>query len=296
VLARAAAVLLGAVACVEITTAEGGVQSIALNRLPPSIVAGDILRDSIGRPLNLRATAYGETGDSLSGPTFTYGFLPLGSDTGAARSALTVDAATGAVRAATLPGVARVRVTARYGERLQIVDTLSIVRRPTRIRRAVAGDASLRLQFFCNDAGTQLVTATSDSVIANATRALAVRLIGDSTSATDTVPVPDYLVQYRVVPAAGQRPIPIGLSPFGNERPAVYMTRPTLDRPIGHDTTGSTGVTVAQLRVLPSLLREPTYAVSVIARVRVGTEFLPDSVVFAVALTRRNPPSGAACP
>jgi hypothetical protein len=294
--ARAAAVLLGAAACVEITTAEGGVQSIALNRLPPSIVAGDVLRDSLGQPLNLRATAYGETGDSLSGTTFTYGFLPLGTDTGAARSALTVDAATGAVRAATLPGVARVRVTARYGERLQIVDTLSIVRRPTRLRRAVANAATLRLQYFCNDAGTRLETATSDSLVGNATRALAVRLIGDSSSATDTVAVPDYLVQYRVAPAAGQPPIPVGLSPFGNERPAVYMTRPTIDRPIGYDTTGSTGVTVAQLRVLPSLLREPVYNVSVIARVRVGTQFLADSVVFAVSLTRRNPPSGTACP
>ena len=292
------AVLAGAVACVEITTGEGGVQSFSLGYVPPSIVAGDTLRDTLGTPLSLRATAFTASGDTVSGATFRYGFLPLGPDTGAARSALTVDSATGVVRAATLPGVAQARVTARFGDRLQIVDTLAIVRPPTRLRRATPADVELTLPYFCNDAGTQIQTASTDSTVANATRALGVRVLGDSLG--DSVAVPNYLVRFRVTTADPSKRIPLGLSPFGDQRPAIYMTRPTQDRPIGFDTTNSTGTTSAQLRVLPSLLprsaTDSLLRVNVVARVLSRRVLLPDSVVFRVTVARRSPPSGAACP
>jgi hypothetical protein len=294
---RGAAVLLGAAACVEITTSEGGVQSVSLGYVPPSIVAGDTLRDTLGLPLALRALAFTAGGDTVSGATFTYGFLPIGTDTGAARSALTVDSSTGAVRAATLPGVAQARLTARFGGRLQIVDTVAIVRPPTRLRRVTPADTVLTLQYFCNDAGTRLETASTDAV-GNATRALGVRVLGDS--AGDSVAVPSYLVRYRITTVDPSKRIPVGLSPFGDERPAIYMTRPPRDRPIGSDTTNSTGVTAAQLRVLPSLLprssTDSVLTVNVVARVLSRRQLLPDSVAFRVSVVRRSPPSGAACP
>jgi hypothetical protein len=54
-------------ACVEITTAEQGVLSIRFDPLPPSIVAGDTLRDSLGRVQRLRAVAFDAAGDSVAG-------------------------------------------------------------------------------------------------------------------------------------------------------------------------------------------------------------------------------------
>ena len=298
-LRRGAAVLAGATACVEITTGEGGVQSVSLGYVPPSIVAGDLLRDTLGQPLALRARAYNAAGDTVSGATFTYGFLPLGTDTSAAaRSALVVDSAAGTVRAATLPGVAQARLTARFGGRLQIVDTVAIVRAPTRLGRTTPADSVLTLQYFCNDAGTQIQTASSDSTIANATRTLGVRVLGDS--AVDSVAVPSYLVRFRVATVDTTKRIPVGRSPFGDERPAIYMTRPTQDRPLGFDTTNSSGTTTAQLRVLPSLLprssTDSLLAVRVVARVFAGAQLLRDSVYFRVTVVRRSPPSGAACP
>jgi hypothetical protein len=291
-------VLVGAAACVEITTSEGGVQSVSLGYVPPSIVAGDTLRDTLGLPLALRALAFNAAGDTVSGATFTYGFLPIGTDTGAARSALTVDSVTGAVRAATLPGVAQARLTARFGGRLQIVDTVAIVRLPTRLRRVTPADTVLTLQYFCNDVGTRLETASVDTLIANATRALGVRVLGDS--ASDSVAVPSYLVRFRIATVDPSKRIPVGLSPFGDQRPAIYMTRPPRDRPIGFDTTNSTGTTSAQLRVLPSLLprsaTDSVLAVNVVARVLSRRLPLPDSVAFRVNVVRRSPPSGAACP
>ncbi len=291
---RGAAVLAGAAACVEITTGEGGVQSVTLGYVPPSIVAGDQLRDTLGQPLALRARAYNATGDTVSGATFTYGFLPLGTDTGAARTALTVDSAAGTVRAATLPGVARARVTARYGGRLQVVDTLSIVRAPRRVQRVSAADTAFTVRYLCIDSSTVLRTDSLE--FPNATRALAVQVVGDSAGDTTAV-IPDYLVQYRV-----SAPAPLLVrraSPFRDERPAVYVTHPRQDRPIGSDTTNTGGQTQAQLRVLPPLMTRAvaadTVLVNVAARVLLAGRQVGDSVLFRVRLVRVLPRSGA-CP
>jgi hypothetical protein len=287
--AVAVAALLGAAACVEITTAEGGVQSIALNALPPSIVAGDLLRDTLGAELRLRAVAFGETGDTVTSAVFTYGFLPIGADTGAARTALTVDSATGRARAALLPGVAQVRVTARYGARLQIVDTLAIVRPPRRLARVNDADTVFTVRYLCTDSSREL---RSDSVFATASRTLTVKLTGDSLSDT-TIAVPNYLVQYRIVDTPAVRR---GISPYRDERPVWYVTHPRQDRPIGFDTTTATGTTSAQLRVIPYLMRPTDTSTTVEARA-----FLRDSVVsrpvrFRVRFVRQVPASGTPCP
>ena len=287
---RAAAVLIGAAACVEITSGEGGVQSVALGFVPPSIVAGDQLRDTLGQPLALRGRAYNAAGDTVSGATFTYGFLPIGTDTGRARTALIVDSTTGAVRADSLPGVARARVTARFGGRLQVVDSLSIVRPPRRLTLVSAADTLLTVRYLCIDSSTGI---RADTLFGNASRALTVRLLADS-AGDSTVAVPDYLVRYRVTGSAAARR---GPSPYRDERPAVYVTHPRQDREIGHDTTSTSGQTQAQLRVIPPLLTTADTSVFVDASAIRGSNVPVGAAVrFRVRLVRVTPTSGAACP
>ncbi len=289
-LAALAAVGLTAAACVEISSAEQGVQAIRLDPILPSIVAGDTLRDSLGKVQRLRGVAFGESGDSVVGAAFDYGYLALGRDTAAnARPALIVDPTTGLVRAELLPGVAQARVSARFGNRLQILDTLAIVRRPTRLERVGATD-TLTLSYLCIDASTGLRT---DTLYATVSSALAVKLTGDS--AGTAVPVPSYLVRYRIVAPTS---VPSGPSPYGDQRPALYLTNGRVDRPIGHDTTNAAGQTTTALRILPTLYTTATApaGVSVEARAFFKGEPVGDAVSFRIVLRRPATGSGAACP
>ena len=290
--ARRLAALTGvglAAACVEISSAEQGVLATRLDPILPSIIAGDTLRDSLGAVQRLHGVAFGEGGDSVVGATFEYGYVPLGRDTvTGARPALVVDAKTGVVRADSLPGVAQARVSVRFGSRLQILDTVAIVRRPQRLARVATTD-TLTLSYLCIDASTGLRT---DSLLATSSAALAVRLSGDS-AGTD-VPVPSYLVRYRIVQPTS---IPVGPSPYGDQRPALYLTNGRVDRPIGHDTTNAAGQTATALRILPPLLpgTSAPSEVRVEARAFVAGKQVGDSVPFRVRL-RRVAPSSGTCP
>jgi hypothetical protein len=288
-LAAFAGTVLGAAACVEISSAEQGVLAIRLDALPPSIIAGDTLRDSTGAVQRLRGVAFNETGDTVRGATFTYGFVPLGRDTATdGRPALVVDAATGLVRADSLPRTAQARVSARFGDRLQILDTLAIVRRPTRLVRADTS-TTRTLSFLCIDDSRELRV---DTTFGTVTTALAVRLTGDS--AGQTVPVPSYLVRYRITEPAS---IPSGRSPYGDTRPALYLTNGRTDRPLGFDTTNASGQTTTALRVLPTLLTAATTPanVRVEAQAFVAGRAVGEAVPFTVRLVRRQPTVGS-CP
>lgn len=281
-----------AAACVEISGAEQGVQAIRLDPILPSIVAGDTLRDSLGNVQRLRGVAFGESGDSVAGAAFEYGYLPLGRDTATGtRPALVVDPTTGLVRADSLPGVAQARVSARFGDRLQILDTLAIVRRPTRLERVGTTD-TLTLSYLCLDASTGLRT---DTLYATVSSALAVRLTGDSAGSTVPVAVPSYLVRYTIVEP---KSIPRGVSPYGDTRPALYLTNGRVDRPIGHDTTNASGQTTTALRIVPTLYTTATAptSVSVEARAFFRGQPVGDAVPFRVVLRRPPTGSGAACP
>ncbi|MGZ8471339.1 MAG: hypothetical protein ACXW61_16275 [Gemmatirosa sp.] len=285
-----AGTVLTAAACVEISSAEQGVLAIRLEPLPPSIIAGDTLRDSTGAVQRLRGVAFGEAGDSVAGATFTYGFVPTARDTATGgRPALVVDPETGLVRAESLPGTPQGRVSARFGNRLQILDTLAIVRRPTRLAR-VDTATTRTLSFLCIDDSRELRV---DSTFGTVTSALAVRLTGDS--AGSPVAVPSYLVRYRI---AAPATIPSGRSPYGDTRPALYLTNGRADRPLGFDTTNTTGQTLTALRVIPTLLTAATTpaTVRVVAQAFVAGKAVGDSVPFTVQLVRRAPASGAACP
>ncbi len=281
--ARRLAALAAATAagCVGITTAEQGVQSIRLDPVPPSIVAGDVLRDSAGNEIQLRATAFDEANREVSGATFEYAYVPLARDTTTGDSALVVNPVTGAVRADSLPRAAQVRVGARFGARLQALDTIAIVRRPTRLRRAGA-DTVLRLRYLCIDESRSLTLDNASG--GTVSGALPIRLTGDS--ARDTVPVPSYLVQYRIT---SPQTIPVGTSPYGDQRPAIYLTNGRVDRPLSYDTTNASGQTTTALRVIGPLFPTRTGSpdtVRIEARAFYRGAPIDSAVTFRVRLER----------
>ncbi|MDF1505356.1 hypothetical protein [Roseisolibacter sp. H3M3-2] len=284
---------LGAAACVEITTAEQGVLSIRFEPLPPSIVAGDTLRDSTGRVQRLRAVAFGESGDTVTGATFVFAYLPTAGDTAGGGRALRVDSVTGLVRADTLPRTAAARISASFGRQLQALDTIAIVRKPTRLSRV--GPASVALPYLCIDSSRALLVDTLQ--FGTASPPLGVRLYGDSGSAaTDSVPVPSYLVEYRIVAPAQ---IPTGTVPYGDVRPALYLTNGRVDRPLRFDTTNVSGQTTTALRVVGPLLTPtsvPGDSVVVEAQAFYRGAPVDTAVRFRVRLTRVPRAGQASCP
>lgn len=63
-----AAIVLAATACVDTSSPKGGVASISALLLPsPSVVKGDVMRDSTGAPAPLRVTAYDGVNQPVTG-------------------------------------------------------------------------------------------------------------------------------------------------------------------------------------------------------------------------------------
>ncbi len=164
-------------ACVEIAAGPGGVTAIRLAPVPPSVIVGDQLRDSTGAVVRLRAVAFDADGDTVPDAAFRFTALPLPRDTTAAeqRAPVTVDSLTGAVTASgtTTPLASRARLVARLGDRLQFIDTIAVVKRPTRLERAATNGDSLHvLAVPCNDSGT---VERGDPLSGRAGRHVAVR-------------------------------------------------------------------------------------------------------------------------
>jgi hypothetical protein len=66
------AALVGVIACVELGPS-GGVGAISNLELPyPSVVLGDLLRDSLGNPSPLHITVFGANGDTLANEPVTF--------------------------------------------------------------------------------------------------------------------------------------------------------------------------------------------------------------------------------
>lgn len=307
-LRRRRAAALGAIAaataaaCVRIETAPGGVSSAVLAPVGPSVVVGDTLRDSLGRAAPLRAVAFGEDGDTLPGDGIRYFALPIGGETTTpAELPVQVDSVRGVVVARPGFTAARVRLSARLGARLQLLDTVDVVPRPDTMALAPGAPAAPGpLHYLCADDRRTLDTLRiADTLIGTASRPLAARLGGDS--AGTRVGVRRYLVEYAI--DAG-RPIPRGLAPHGDQRPAVYVTPATVDVPITYDTTGSDGTTRPRLRVIPTLLPRAgwpdTVDVRVTARARVGggggPADVPRPLSYTVRLVRRVSAAGLTCP
>ena len=81
--AGAAAALALALGCAEVSTAPDAVVSLGFDTSAVAIVVGDTLRDTLGRPLRLRATAFNALSDTVRGADISYVLAPQ--DTGVVR-------------------------------------------------------------------------------------------------------------------------------------------------------------------------------------------------------------------
>jgi hypothetical protein len=288
-------------ACVEIATGPGGVVSIRLVAVNPSIIVGDSLRDSTGNVAHLRAFAFTETGDTAKDAPFRFSALPVTSDTTTAARALllNVDSLSGAVKALTPTALpARARLAVRLGDRLQVIDTIVIVPKPQRLARATTnGDSVRRLDFICDQpdtarAGAPAVVAGSKFYpetlfVGNTSTPLATLLT--ATSDTTTKPIPSYLVKYEIVSPTN---IPSVKLSNGVTRRAIDIIDGQFDSRLTFDTTDVTGVAAPRLRIIPSALVKPDFpnaTTPVVVRALVRTspkDTVATPVLFTINLRR----------
>jgi hypothetical protein len=283
------------------------VQSAQLATAPPSVVAGDVLRDSAGAPTALAAFGFGGDG------------RPLESRARAVRLRARRDAVDGGARhgarrrladrrrRATLPFTrAQGRVAAVVGDRLQVVQTLQIV--PTPDSLAAEAFEPPVLRYDCTDPGS-FALAVPDTGSAlfqfNTVRLPAVTVRGDS--AGRRVAVRSRLVRWDVDsgPFAAGRIPRVALVEGGRDSiPAVAVVAGASDvlRPV--DTTGVDGASTVRLRIRPAALGRDAvpareFTVRVRARGQPGPRPIANGTVFfRVRLARTASPlrPSATCP
>ena len=308
-----------AAACVEIAAGPGGVASIRLEPLPlpPSIVVGDTLRDSTGAVLRLRATAFDQDGKAVADAPFRFVFAPLARDTSAAQrdnKALAVDSLTGLVTAAAGFVVPQGRVGVRLGDQLQLLDTIEIVPRPTRLLRAATanGDSARTLAFSCGDAaiapifnqaldtGSVRQNGLATGAVAGNATPLSTLLLGDSAT-HDSVAVRSYLVRYEILSPTGIKSVPLERG----ARPAIGIVDGSTDTPLRYDTTNTSGLAEPRLRIYsPGLARADYPRDTILVTVRATALRAPRDTVasprqFVIRLVRlTKSPTGTAlaCP
>jgi len=159
-------------ACTDVGTAPDAIAALAFDTLPyPSVVAGDTMRDSLGRAAPLRAIAYNGNGDLLANPSVRYLALDTGVD---------IDAKGYLVATTRTGGTVRVVAVASALQSLSRI--VQVTRAPTRL--AASESAADTLRYALPDAVT------------NVSKALAVKLTRDS--AGTAVGVPGFLVSWLV--------------------------------------------------------------------------------------------------
>ena len=305
---RSAALAAGAAcaACVPIETAPNGVQSARFDAPPPpSIVAGDVLRDSAGVPTALRAVAFDGDDRAVETARVRYSFVPAGDTAAGTRdTTLVVDSATGVVRATRPLGRTQGRVAAVVGERLQLLQTFEVVFAPDSV--VPATDTIVVLRYDCTDPRAAIDAApdTGTGFRYNAVALPQVTVSGADAAGTRGG-IRSRLVRWDVDsgPFAGGR-IPLAAPVAGGRDsvPAVAVIGAASDvrRPV--DTTAaSTGTSTVRLRIRPQALgRDAVAARDFTVRVRGRAQPGPvplanNPVYFRVRLARNpTPPAGAA--
>lgn len=157
-----------AIACGEVPTLAGGIAYISAVEFPsPVVIAGDTLRDSLGRVAPLRVRAFDTKGQEVPGVTTTWFVSPL--DAGVRIDANGILRASDSLRVVHLVG--------RVGDRLQTAEALLyVVPRPDQV----------------------LGTGTTDPIVgAPARGTLQVTVTG--TRASVRSPVRGVVVRYRIV-------------------------------------------------------------------------------------------------
>lgn len=159
--------------CAQASTAPDGVVALAFDTLPyPSVVAGDTMRDSLGRATPFHALAYNASGALIANPTIQYLTLDTGVDINAQ----------GYLVATTRKG-GTVRVVAAAATLQSLPKTVLITRAPDKL--AASGSDADTLRYALPDAAS------------NVSKSLSVKLTRDS--AGTPVPVPGFLVSWRLM-------------------------------------------------------------------------------------------------
>jgi hypothetical protein len=247
-----------AAACVRVDPGPNGVASARVVDAPPSVVRGDFLRDANGDSTVLRAQAFDESGRLVATAPVRFVYVPTRRDSLGRLvpdTALLVDSLSGAVRARNVfvspDGVVAVRV----GDRLQILDTLSIVPPPDSVALDTA--VALPLRFDCADTARGLaarplapIAGGFDTLYAyNALGPFRVRVRGDS--AGTRVNVRRRLVRWRVVTPASVPSVRLPGGTAADTVPAIGIVSTDVDRLTGLDTTDNAGLSAVRLRVRP---------------------------------------------
>lgn len=227
---RALALLAAAVAaagCTDLPSDPNTPFSVEFRRAPsPSVVLGDVLRDSLGNAAPLSAVVFNAKGDTIRGAAVRYRLVPISKDS---IQPVTVDSVTGEVVADTAHTLVdrRFRVYAEAGGIQTLPETLFVTRRPDKLV-AVEGVATLRLSFIPADS---LQSASVSVRLLHATEGIP----------GDTV-VPHYEVRFRITdPASAATDTSyVMLTSDGRRRSEV-------------DTTDAAGLASRQLRVRRAL-------------------------------------------
>jgi hypothetical protein len=271
---------------------------------PPSIVAGDVLRDSAGAPTALRAAAFDGDDRAVETARVRYSFVPAGDTASGARdTTLVVDSATGVVRATRPLGRTQGRVVAVVGERLQLLQTFEVVFAPDSV--VAAAGAIPVLRYDCTDprAAIDVAPDTGTGFRYNAVALPAVTVRGTDASGA-RVGIRSRLVRWDVDsgPFAGGR-IPRAAPVAGGRDsvPAVAVIGAASDVRRSVDTTAAAGTSTVRLRIRPQALGRDAVAareftVRVRGRAQPGPVAIANNPVYVRVRLARNPtpPAGAA--
>jgi hypothetical protein len=300
---------LVAAGCVAIETAPGGVQSMRLENAPPSVVAGDVLRDSAGVPTALVGVAFDADGRPAETARVRYTFVPAAEveARGERDTALVVDSVTGVVRATRPLARPQGRVAASIGERLQLVQVFQIVPAPDSVVAEAFTPPVLR--YDCSDPGTFPLPVPDEGdprFQYNTVRLPRVTVRGDS--AGQRVGIRARLVRWDVdsgpFPGGGIPRVPAGPG-RRDSVPAIFIAGTASATPRVLDTTSATGVSGTRLRIVPAALGRDVvpareFTVRVRARGQPGPQPLANGTIhYRIRLERTTAPIGGAtatCP
>ena len=214
VLGGAALVAALASACAKVGSEPGGVVSLGFDTSSVAVVVGDTLRDTLGRLLRLRATAFDATGDTISAPAVQIDYAVAPTDTGVVR--LAGELVLGVALRATAA-----RVFASSGGLQSLAKSVDVIRRPQRLARLALADSA-----------TYVVRAQRSAV---STGGAQLRVEGDS--GTTSAPVRRVVVRFAVERAAARVADSVTLI---DERTVTqtFVPRSTLDTTDNAGTAG----------------------------------------------------------
>jgi len=248
----AAVATVASVSCTEINAASDHVSSLSFDALPyPSVVAGDSLRDSLGRAAPLRAVAFNSAGDAIAGADIQY----ISLDTG-----VTIDGNDFLISQRRSGAIHLVASTSVIQSAIK---SLLVARRPDSV--VVVGKLRDTLRYV-----------VPDNAASNVSAALGVRITTRDTTEAVTA-TQGWLVSYQAF--FGGKAVAAG------DTSAAFLVGDGTQR-TGLDTTSSDGSASRRVRVRPVGITTALDSVVVIATVKYRGAAVRGSPVRFVILVR----------